>query len=53
MADGNRAGHNLIWHMGVDYRLARYVTALLMYDGRKRPEYPIRHLGRMEMRATF
>ena len=53
MADGNQVGHNLLWHVGVDFRLAQYVTAFLMYDGRKRPERPVRHLGRMEMRATF
>ena len=53
MAQGNQVGHNLLWQVGVDFRLAQYVTTFLMYDGRKRPERPVRHLGRMEMRATF
>ncbi len=53
MAGGNRGGHNLVWRVGIDYRLARYITALLVYDGRRRPDRPVLHLGRMEMRATF
>ena len=53
MAEGHRAGHNLVWRVGVDYRLARYLTALLVYDGRRRPGRPVLHLGRVEVRARF
>ncbi len=53
MANGNRVGQNWVWRLGVDYRFGRYVTALVSYDGRKRPTLPVVHLGRMEMRAVF
>ena len=53
MAKGNRAGQNYIWRWGMDYRFGRYVTALASYDGRKRPDGPAIHLGRVEVRATF
>ena len=53
MAGGNRNGNNVGWRLGVDYRLGRYLTALVLYDGRKRPGKPLLHLGRMEMRALF
>ena len=53
MAGGNRAGDNLGWRLGVDYRLGRYLTAMIVYDARKRSEKPVLHLGRMEMRALF
>ncbi len=53
MARGNRAGNNMGWRLGVDYRLGRYLTAMIVYDGRKRPDKPVLHLGRMEMRALF
>ena len=53
MADGNRDGNNVGWRLGVDYRMGRYLTAMLLYDGRKRPGRSLLHLGRMEMRALF
>ncbi|MDE3001047.1 MAG: hypothetical protein OXU79_18380 [Gemmatimonadota bacterium] len=53
MADGNRDGNNVGWRLGVDYRLGRYMTAMVLYDGRKRPGRTLLHLGRMEMRALF
>ncbi|MFT5365262.1 MAG: hypothetical protein ACI8V2_000199 [Candidatus Latescibacterota bacterium] len=53
MANGNRVGQNWVWRLGLDYRFGRYVTALVSYDGRKRPTLPVIHLGRMEMRAVF
>ena len=53
MAGGNRNGNNVGWRLGVDYRLGRYLTATVLYDGRKRPERSLLHLGRMEMRALF
>ncbi len=53
MADGNRVGNNVGWRLGVDYRLGRYLTAMALYDGRKRPGRSLLHLGRMEMRALF
>lgn len=53
MANGNRVGQNWVWRLGVDYRFGRYVTALMSYDGRKRPALPVLHLGRMEMKAVF
>ncbi len=53
LADGNRRGNNLDWRMGFDYRLSSYLTAYASYDGRLRPERPLLHFGRMEMRASF
>jgi hypothetical protein len=53
MAGGNRSGNNVGWRLGADYRLGRYLTAMILYDGRKRPGKPVLHLGRMEMRALF
>ncbi|MBT5832576.1 MAG: hypothetical protein HOH77_20490 [Candidatus Latescibacteria bacterium] len=53
MANGNRVGQNWVWRLGMDYRFGRYVTALVSYDGRKRPDLPVIHLGRMEMKAVF
>ena len=53
LAEGNRSGQNWTWRFGFDYRLGRYVTAQVMYNGRKHPEREIIHLGRMEMRAAF
>lgn len=53
MAEGNRDGNNLGWRVGADYRLGRYLTAMVLYDGRKRPGRTLLHLGRMEMRALF
>ena len=53
LADGHRGGHNLRWRLGADYRLARYVTAHLSYDGRKQRARRVLHIGRAEMRATF
>ena len=53
MARGNRPGQNWVWRLGLDYRVGQYVTAQLMYDGRKRPDRTTIHLGRMQMRAAF
>jgi hypothetical protein len=53
LAKGNRMGQNWTWRLGLDYRFGRYVTAQVMYDGRKRPDRETIHLGRMEMRAAF
>jgi hypothetical protein len=53
LAQGNRLGQNWSWRFGLDYRFGRYVTAQVMYDGRKRPDRETIHLGRMEMRAAF
>ena len=53
MANGNWAGTNLVWQLSAHYRLVRYLTGQLVYDGRRRPDRPVYHYGRMEMRATF
>ena len=53
LADGNRRGNNVDWRLGFDYRLSSYLTAFVSYDGRLRPERPLLHFGRMEMRASF
>lgn len=53
LADGNRRGNNLDWRFGLDYRLSSYLTAFASYDGRVRPDRPLLHFGRMEMRASF
>jgi len=53
LAGGYREGQSLQWRVAVDYRLARHLTAQMAVDGRKRPEYPVRHSGHMEMRASF
>ena len=53
LADGNWTGTNLVWRLSAHYRLVRYLTGQLVYDGRRRPDRPVYHYGRMEMRATF
>ena len=53
MADGRAAGNGFRWDVQFDYRLGRYVTALLSYTGRKEPQRQTAHLGRAEMRAYF
>jgi len=53
LAGGRRVGDNISWRTIADYRLARYLTATVSYDGRKRPGRPVLHLGRMELRAIF
>ncbi|MDA0746246.1 MAG: hypothetical protein O2954_06990, partial [bacterium] len=53
LAQGDQAGQNLNWQCSVDYRMGRYLTAFLSYDGRVRPGRQVLHLGRMEMRAIF
>jgi hypothetical protein len=53
MANGNWVGTNLVWRLSAHYRLMRYLTGQLVYDGRKRPDRPAYHYGRVEMRASF
>ena len=53
MSEGDRPGHNLAWRVGADYRVTRLVTAMLLYNGRVRPDRPFLHIGRMELRARF
>jgi hypothetical protein len=53
LAGGRRVGDNLSWRTIADYRLARNLTAMISYDGRKRPDRQVLHMGRMEMRAVF
>ena len=53
LAGGRRVGDNISWRTVADYRLARYLTAMISYDGRKRPDRQVLHMGRMEMRAVF
>ena len=53
LARGNRQGQNWAWRLGMDYRLGKYVSARVMYDGRVRPARQTIHLGRVEMRAVF
>ncbi len=53
LAEGRRVGDNVSWRAVADYRLARSLTAKVSYDGRKRPERPVLHMGRLEMQAIF
>jgi len=53
MAQGNKAGDNYRWSLGVDYRVNQYISATVSYSLRSQPERPTRHLGRAEMSAFF
>ena len=41
------------WNLRFDYRVSRYVTAVVNYDGRREPGREIIHTGRAEIRAFF
>ncbi len=53
MAKGRRIGETLNGDLTVDYRLGRYMTAFLSYNGRKDPGRKTIHTGRMEVKAYF
>jgi len=53
MAKGRRGGQTLNGDLTVDYRLGRYMTAYLSYNGRKDPGRKTIHTGRMEVKAYF
>ena len=53
MAKGRRRGQTLSGDLMVDYRLGRYMTAFLSYNGRKEPGRSMIHTGRMEVKAYF
>ena len=53
MAGGRKLGNTVDWSLHLDYRLHRYVTALLSYTGRSEPDRRVVHSGRAEMRAFF
>ncbi|MFQ6093591.1 MAG: hypothetical protein ACE5OR_13130, partial [bacterium] len=53
MAGGRKQGNSVDWSLNIDYRLHRYVTALISYTGRSEPGRPVVHSGRTEMRAFF
>ncbi|MCD6336243.1 MAG: hypothetical protein J7M27_13115 [Candidatus Latescibacteria bacterium] len=53
MAKGRRIGETLNGDLTLDYRIGRYMTAFLSYNGRKDPGRKIIHTGRMEVKAYF
>lgn len=53
MARGGLAGESFRWNLRLDYRLNRYLTALVSYSGQAGTGRPTTHSGRAEMRAYF
>lgn len=53
LTGGNNAGQTYIWGISFDYRLNRFITTSISYDGRSLPIGQVIHTGRAEVRAVF
>jgi hypothetical protein len=53
MLEGLQDGFNLLWKLGIDRRLSRFVQLTLSYEGRKTGDNPTNHVGRAQLRAIF
>lgn len=53
LTGGNNAGQTYIWGISFDYRLNRFITTSVSYDGRSLPIGQVIHTGRAEVRAVF
>jgi hypothetical protein len=50
---GNSEGDTYMWQLNFDYRLSRFITASLNYEGRSLAEGDVIHTGKAEIRAVF
>jgi hypothetical protein len=53
MAAGDPPGDNFRWDLRLDYKLSRYMTASVNYNGSKDADREAIHIGRAEVRAFF
>jgi len=53
MVQGDPPGDNFRWNVRFDYRISKYLTATLSYDGTKDADRDAIHIGRAEVRAFF
>ena len=53
LTQGNSKGETFIWLVNFQYRLSRFITASLNYDGRSLPKGQVIHTGKAEIRAVF
>ncbi|MBI1192036.1 MAG: hypothetical protein GC205_02520 [Bacteroidetes bacterium] len=53
MLEGLQNGTNLLWNLGYDRKLSRFLQLGLNYEGRKTGTAPIAHIGRAQLRAIF
>lgn len=53
MAEGDPPGDNFRWDLRFDYRVSKYLTATLSYNGSKDADRDAIHVGRAEVRAFF
>jgi len=53
LASGDPPGDNFRWDLRLDYRLSKYLTASVSYNGSKDAGRDAIHIGRAEVRAFF
>lgn len=53
LAEGDPPGDNFRWDFRMDYRISKYLTATLSYNGSKDADREAIHIGRAEVRAFF
>jgi hypothetical protein len=53
LAEGDPPGDNFRWDFRLDYRISKYLTATLSYNGNKEADREAIHIGRAEVRAFF
>jgi hypothetical protein len=53
LASGDPPGDNFRWDLSLDYRLSKYLTAGVSYNGSKDAGREAIHIGRAEVRAFF
>lgn len=53
MLEGLQNGNNILWTLGYDRKLSRYLQLGLNYEGRKIGTAPTAHIGRAQLRAIF
>ncbi len=53
MASGDPPGDNFRWDVRLDYRISKYMTATLSYNGSKDADRDAIHIGQAEVRAFF
>ena len=53
LTNGRRAGRTLLWRLGFDYRVTKFLQGSFFYDGRSEAEQKPIHTANAEVRAFF
>ncbi|MFQ6032078.1 MAG: hypothetical protein ACE5K2_04075, partial [Candidatus Zixiibacteriota bacterium] len=53
VSEGKRKGENYDWRFHFDYKLNRYITSSIIYNGEREPGSMTKHTGKMEVKAYF